>query len=425
MSETETEADDARRYARPDTLEGMLQRGRGMGAILAARDPAGAAEPVRRCLRQDWRWDSVDERSVYLARLVRDLELPLEPVVELLAEDRESCERATGVLELLAVSGSAQAREALRDHVRTGPHWLDVLESVADRWPPAWWRDLAGVARARLDGDEQLSADEEARGTLDSLFSPDGPPPPHPSRRLSRVELTPPSPRLLALLADPGAPEGAKGPALRLLAGRAPEPDLLPLVPTLGSSYGSFPAPFLAAAVRRCGALALPAARTWVADDRSWLAWIGLEVLAEHGEDVDLPVLSAHLTDEYRRRGWCGPKMIAAGLARFGPAAAEAVPVLRRYYVHTPHSYERAAFLEALAAIDPEGLEAAYTEGLWDCEADVRLLAVAGAPDLPHVRDRLELLRDDPLETPEVRRAAAARLDRPGLPGTRREAAGA
>ncbi|MFB9368169.1 hypothetical protein [Kitasatospora albolonga] len=407
---SEMSADDGPRYARADTLEGLLQRGRGLGAILAARDPVAAAEPVLDSVRRYWRWDSVDQRGVYLARLFRDLGLPLGPVVELLSADRGACERATEVLELLALTGSVQAREALREHVRTGPHWLDVLESVADRWPDEWWRDLAEAAQARLDGDEELREDEDARETMRFLFAPDGTP--HPSRRLSSVEVTPSSARLLALLADPAASEGEKGPALRLLSHRAPEPGLLPLVPSLGSSYGPFPAPFLVAAVRRCGALALPAARTWVTDERHWLAWIGLEVLAEHGEDVDLPVLAAHLTAEYRQRNWCGPKTLATGLARFGPAAAEAVPVLRRYWLNTPHSYERADYLRALAAIDPEGLEEACTESLWDCEADARLLAVAGAPDRPGVRERLEQLRDDPLETPEVRQAAARRLDR-------------
>jgi hypothetical protein len=78
--------------------------------------------------------------------------------------------------------------------------------------------------------------------------------------------------------------------------------------------------------------------------------------------------------------------------------------------VRTPHSYERPHHLRALAAIDPAGLDEAYTESLWDCEADARLLGITSAPDLPVVRARLAQLRDDPMEEHEVRTAAAERL---------------
>ncbi|MEV8099235.1 hypothetical protein [Kitasatospora sp. NPDC085879] len=97
-------------------------------------------------------------------------------------------------------------------------------------------------------------------------------------------------------------------------------------------------------------------------------------------------------------------------MARFGRRAAEAAPLLRRFWSHTPHSYERPAYLEALAAVDPAGLEPAYTESLWDCESPARLLGIASAPELPHVRARIASLRDDPMEEPEVRAAAAERL---------------
>ncbi|WP_190215127.1 hypothetical protein [Kitasatospora indigofera] len=230
---------------------------------------------------------------------------------------------------------------------------------------------------------------------------------------MRHLDETPTGGTLLTLLADPGARKDAKVHALRLLACRPSEPGLLALVPSLSDQDGRFPLPGLARAVARCGPLAVPDARTWVEDGRGWLVRIGLEILAEHGDASDVPVLTAHLTADLEQGSWCGPKVLAASLARFGPQAAEALPLLRRYWLHTPHSYERPAYLEALAAIDPDGLEHAYTESLWDCEADARMLGIAGAPDLPQVRDRLAQLRDDPLETPEARRAAAARLGRP------------
>ncbi|MEY2228392.1 hypothetical protein [Streptomyces sp. BF23-19] len=91
-------------------------------------------------------------------------------------------------------------------------------------------------------------------------------------------------------------------------------------------------------------------------------------------------------------------------------ARFDAVPVLRAYWLHTPHSYERADYLQALTAIDPTGLDDAYIESLWDCERRARLLGIAMAPRQPQTTERIAVLRDDPMETPEVRAAAAARL---------------
>ncbi|MET8861225.1 hypothetical protein ABZW95_34385, partial [Streptomyces sp. NPDC004579] len=97
-------------------------------------------------------------------------------------------------------------------------------------------------------------------------------------------------------------------------------------------------------------------------------------------------------------------------LARLGPDAAEALPYLRRFWLHTPHSYERAAYLKALAAIDRGGLDHAWSESLWDCEETARLTAIASAPAAPETLERIAALRDDPMETPEVRAAARDRL---------------
>lgn len=139
-------------YASAGSLKGMLQRGRGLGALPALDDPATSAELVYDVVGDDWRWDSVDDRHLYLARLIQELGLPLDPLVALLGDDEDDCERATLTLELLAVSGSAEAREALRAYIREGEHWVDVLESVAGVWPVEWWDDLVDVARARLTG---------------------------------------------------------------------------------------------------------------------------------------------------------------------------------------------------------------------------------------------------------------------------------
>ncbi|WP_159395180.1 hypothetical protein [Streptomyces albireticuli] len=393
-------------YAPADSLHGLLQRGRGAGALRVLDEP-GATGAVRDVLRQDWRWDAVDDRHLYLARLVHDLRLPLDPLLGLLAGDEDECERATRVLELLAVAGSADARTALRAYVRDGEHWVDVLESVADAWPVEWWDDLAYVARTRL-ADEQLLPGGSRPWARWGMEVPAASP-----RRPGRAhtaEVGPDGRRLLSVLADAGSADGAKAQALYALAGRPPEPGLLALVPGLGTADGERPLPWLGRAVERLGALAVPEARAWAADEREWLSWTGVRVLAEHGEDRDLPTLIGELASHEKARQWCGPGLLASGLARFGPAASEAAPVLHRLWLRTPHSYERPALLKALAAIAPAGLGLAYTESLWDCEAEARLLGVASAPDLPHVHRRLAELRADPMEEREVRAAAGARI---------------
>lgn len=259
-----------------------MQRGRGLGALVVSGEapaPAPAPAPsdtedpaqlVREVVRRDWRWDSVDDRHLYLARLIRESGLALGPVFELLAGHADDCERATRILESLALAGSGAAREGLREYVREGEHWVDVLESVADAWPVEWWDDLAGVARARLTGGEPLLWRSEPWvrwGVEARRDSSAGRP-----SRARVVDVGPSSPRLLAVLGDAGASRGEKIRALRALAGRPPEPGLLPLVPDLAEANGELPLAGLTDAVRRLGVLAVPEARAWAVDGRRWLS---------------------------------------------------------------------------------------------------------------------------------------------------------
>ncbi|MFE6052259.1 hypothetical protein ACFQ6N_16015 [Kitasatospora sp. NPDC056446] len=400
--------DDSVAYARADTLLGLLQRGRGLGALRAAEDPAAAAEAVYACVRTDWRWDwLVDEHRVYLARLLRDLELPLAPVADTLATAGEhDAVEAARILERLALSGSAEAREILRAHIREGTHWLSVLESVSAHWPVEWWEDLGGAARARLGGDGDPTPWAKAWQHWGVAFpTPERRPPrPAPLAGLTGAEL-------LAVVADPAASDERRTDALYVLHHhRDPEPGLVPLVPSLGTADGRHALPLVGSLLTGLGAHAMPAARDWAASGTRWLAWEGLLVLAGHGEPQDAPALLAELERDWADRTWCGPMAMARGLARLGPASAGAVPFLRRFWTRTPHGYERPSYLRALAALDPAGLDAVHAESLWDAQAEARLLGITHAPDGPEVTARLGYLRDDPMEDPEVREAAGARL---------------
>ncbi|MFE2019132.1 hypothetical protein ACFW9O_13955 [Streptomyces sp. NPDC059499] len=311
--------------------------------------------------------------------------------------------RACEVLVLLALAGSGDARDGLLRYVREGEHWARVLESLSASWPSQWWEDLGDIARARIGAEPELPWRSEP-WTRFGIEVQSCPFVPRPSLNgLSTAEL-------LALLADTRTEGNAKVDALRALNAREPAVELIPLVPSLGMANGRRPLPLLRRAVERLGTLALPAAQDWVQEDQGWLAQLGADVMADHPGPEALPGLVQELVEQWTARAWCGPDRTARRLAGFGPDAAGAAPYLRRFWLHTPHSYERTAYLEALAAIDRDGLEHVYTESLWDCEETTRLLGITSAPANPETLGRIAALRDDPLETTEARAAARARL---------------
>lgn len=398
--------DDAMFYAHPDSLGGLLQRGRGLGAVRALRDPSAAAPFVYDGIRRDWAWDGlVDERALYLARLVHDLGLSPAPVVDQLSGAEDAVSRAADVLLLLALGGSDEARDGLGSYVREGVYWVSVLESVAGRWPEEWWVDLGEVARARIGSEPgpPWLAEPWTRFGIEVRRLAPRPAAPDLSGRADA--------ELLDLLVDAAPDDHVRVDVLRELRRRDPVEGLISLVPSLGTPDGRHPLVGLRGAVEHLGVLAVPAAHRWAGDACEWLARLGRDVLADQVVPEALPTLLAELAEQRRTRTWCGPEATARRLARFGTAAASAVPDLRWLWLHTPHSYARAAYLAALAAIEAtSGLEYAHTESLWDCQGQARLLGIAHAPDNRMTRARVAELRDDPMEDVDVRAAAAKRL---------------
>ncbi|MGW4696828.1 hypothetical protein ACWEO1_31115 [Kitasatospora cineracea] len=409
-----TDADESWSYAPPGTLLGAIERGRGLGYAHALAERGAGAEAVLDCLCRDTRWDwGVDERAGYHACLVRELGLPLAPLLEQLdGPDEDGSERAREVLAELALLGSAPARAALRRYVRDGEWWQEVLAVLVRRWPRPWWDDLGPDAVRRLAGAPPLYwRDEPWRWVWRELL----PARERPPRAPHRLRIAPRTDRLLAVLADPGSARDERSGALDALAGRpAVPPGLLALVPELSAPApvgpGEFALPGVHRAVHRLGPLAVEPARAWAADGPDWLRWLGATVLAEHGGTRDLPLLVAELARQEAAGEWCGPMALADGLARFGPAAGAAVPLLRRLWRRTPHSYERPSYLRALDAIDPGAALLLLVESLWDCEPDARHHAVRRAPGGGRLADRLAELRDSPLESAGLRADAARRL---------------
>lgn len=404
-------SDVAWSYAPVSTVTGALQRGLGRGAILARGD-----DDVLGCVQQDYRWDSVDERAVYLARLVRDLRMPVEPIVAALSA--ASTRVFTNVLDVLEALGRAEvagAADGLRQYIATGERWLEVLDRVASSWPAPWWDDLFPVVQDRLDpatrdritecrgsrwGAPQWHAwasfDPGVAVAVRSRPVPGKAPRPYAERSV---------PDLLDLLRKQHDLERV----LQELRRRPPEPALLDLVDGLLPMVSGWT---LTSAIQHLGAAALPAARGWAQQAPHPLHQTGLDVLVEHGTEPDVPLLRSALRrlDEQRDQ-LCGYDRLFDGLARIGGAGARAeLPRLRRLWT-SPHSFERAAYLRARLALDPDEGQKWAMEGLFDCEARVRQLAVLHVELTIATRERLAYLRDDPIEDPNVRATATKRLE--------------
>ncbi|MEV0455418.1 hypothetical protein [Catellatospora methionotrophica] len=407
-------------YDHPRTLLGALQRGQGRGVLKARRDrrDAGVAEAVYACIARDHRWDRhVDDCGDYLARLVRDLDMDLAPILDLFwtadrdldldtSHDEGAFHVALRVLETLGHTGDRRAVDALRRAVAEAEHWTMVLDEITDRWPRQSWDDLDTVVLSRLtpqDEDDLLGFREPW-----ATWARRHPRIADPTRRTAERPARPPTPVprssdvLVAVLGDPLASRGERAAALRELICCAPEPRLLDLAEDL---YGT---PSLYRAVSRLGSAAVGHARGWAQDGR--MHRFGAALLAEHGTEQDIPRLVDAWDRLWEADEWCGFDTLADGFARFGAVAADAVPRLRAMWRWTPHSYERTACLRALLAVDPLAAEVPLGQGLLDSESGVREFAVAHV-QLDHVTRRvLGGLAHDPIESPEVRRLAATRL---------------
>lgn len=414
------------RYAPTKSLHGMLQRGRGRGAQLALTDPT-APDLVYDCITCDYRWDwQVDERAVYLARLVRDLQLPLAPIVAALREadpdEGSTFRNCAGGLKVLGQAGVSEAVDEVRRYIHDGPHWLDLLESVAIEWPRDWWDDLAEVAERRLPPADRQNlwwhCEPWRSWSARYAWAP------APARPLPQPPCADwPVEQLLDLVRDPRTPPGQKAPALFALSHREPQPVLLDLAEQLILNDPPRPVPGLQRALQRLGPLAVTKARTWAQQPDHPLAWVGLDILAEHGDGRDLPLMAADI-DRQWGTDWCGFNTAADGIARLvtraspteRAAASAALPKLAKLWFITPHSYERASYLRALLALRPDADDPWLSEGLWDCEADVRNLAANKEPLTENTRRRLHQLATDPIEDHQVAESASARLSTPAEP---------
>lgn len=395
-----------------ESLHGRLQRGRGCAARGAAR-AAGTGELVHDCVCHDPRWDTLEERGLYYARLICDLELGTGPVVAHLFDpadhadpDEDRTNLALDVLARLVRMGRLEAAPPLRRYAREGFNWYAALAQLVELDDPTLAEGLDVVAATRCD-DTELAWLCGVDGAVTRSWAER-----HPRIAAARrpdVRPHEPRPGLAGRtdddLAATARGDGDAATAAILELGRRRSLVVLDLAEELLPG-GAYDGP-LCRAVRDLGAGALARARRWTAERRPYQD-VGIDVLAAHGTERDAPPLLEALGTALDEEDWDLAAVPADGLGRLRARAA--IPHLLFAWEQSASSQLRVNVLGALTAIDPHVAEPYLIEALWDCEDGARRIAAGSVPLEGEARTRLRRLRHDPAEEPCVRAVVGDRL---------------
>ena len=348
----------------PESLLGLLQRGRGAGWLGAVADPTNGRAALLDCLENDPRLDhQAESRASYYATLAMALEVPATEVAAC-ADHRDDEWLVPEVLASVAARGDSHAQR-LDDSPLT-----DILAGEPPR-----------PRRAVLD---RLTNTTDAREIA----------------------------QLQAAAQDPKAPGFRL--ALRVLGERGDD--------SLVASAGRFLAtrPIGARRAAMIGYLtALPADvvhldqidSTYFLGSRDWFgvddgrADVATTLMARHAEPSDVPAVRAALAAMVNTYAQCDLVDALARVPELGP-----YPELREVYVGACYSYLRRRAVRAIRATDPTHLAEIAIECLWDCEEEIREMAAALVPLTAPVTRRLLELADDPTEEDSVRYAARSRV---------------
>jgi hypothetical protein len=403
------------------TLHGQLQRGLGRAARRAA-ETRGAGEFVYDCVRRDPRWDhQVESRSLYYARLIIDLELPVHPITDHLFDpaDLEDSDdwRVSLAIDTLTDLVRLSRREAagpLRRYAEEGSSWFEALDALVSLGDPALVPGMGAIAVARCDDDDLHWLVDDPGNPVIRQWAVEHPRIAEAIRR-RKAEDRHPRPR------ERFRPAGSDGDLVALAhqraddsveaileLGRRRSPALLDLAEEfLPEGPGRWRG-VICRAPRECGADALPRARAWVSGTPG-CADVGIGILAAHGTAQDVPALHAELTEALSEKSWGSAASPIEGLGRL--RAGVAVPLLKEAWAATEYAYLRPRLLTALLRTAPHTAEAYSSEALWDCEDEARKIAAASAPLTEDNRLRLRRLVSCAAEEAEVVSSAVDRLE--------------
>lgn len=367
-------------WADPDTLLGMLERGRGRGLRLALSEP-GADAQVARCIQRDVKWElQTEQRGEYFASLVAVLGLPLGELAVDLTDPELPYTVWFETALALARRGSDSAVQLLHAYLRDAAPARSVevaVELIWDEAGPAGRVGLRELALRRLAGDALRNAvdprpdgpwwcwrDEPAVAVA---LASRVPAPWAPAPDLSAVDRA----GLLAVACQPRHSSERRGAFSEL--SRRGEPTLLDLAerPELRNPFGVVAG--LRSPLIDLGPVALPRARSWATSDDDFLRSLSGDLLAAHGGASDGQVLLEMFEADAHRGYWDATEPLATGLGRVGHAAA--IPALTRAWACTRHSHARASYLSALVDLRADQVGGLLAEAVDDCESEVRRLA--------------------------------------------------
>ncbi len=406
------------RLAAPESVLGLLQRGRGEGFLAALDMPsAEAAELVWRCIVHDPRYDlQIESRDVYYARLARQVGLHVDrlrpqncPTPAADVDQR----LIVGVLGELVGFGVDRAGDVLIDHVANGEQWDDAIYEIS-RWSEDLCLQLPAVLERRFEAADcetivfrwrrEVPWDQFARDhawVQRAIDSFDG------ERRTRVVDRTEPPamdrpaaellahqwhsamPKrllhrltvmlrdgerddLVAALAVPGGQRWVAFQALALLddAGGAPVAEKI----IRAGNSGRDRAEAFRYMKNLSGEHTLRLARSWVneTDGRGWAA---AGILERHAEESDLPLLLERLDAAWKVRDFyqlCSYIDALARLSEFAPF--EPIAMIDE---EAEYSYARCRAARALVAIDRQLFADRYARSaLWDSEREIQDLAI-------------------------------------------------
>ncbi len=395
-----------------ESLHGRLQRGRGCAARRAAVATC-ARELVYDCVCHDPRWDALEARGLYYARLVVDLEMETGPIidhlfdpVDRLCDDDDRTNLAIDVLARLVRLGRRDAAAPLRRYAAEGANWYAALQALVELDDPELAEGLGAIAAAHCDDGEpgRLYGADGAVTRAWALGDPRIAAARRPESRPSNPR-PPLAARSDADLAAIALRDAGRATAAILELGRRRSPLVLDLVEEL-MPLGRHEGP-LCRALRDLGDRALDRARVWTAEGRSYFD-VGIDVLAAHGTADDVPTLLGALDLALGEEDWDLAAVPAEGLGRL--RARDAIPLLMYAWAESASSQLRVALLGALRDIDPCVAEPYLVEALWDCEDGARRIAAGAVPLGTETRTRLRRLRQEAGENAGVRAAASRRL---------------
>ena len=364
----------------PESLLGLLQRGRGAGWLGAVADPTNGRAALLDCLENDPRLDhQAESRASYYATLAMALEVPATEVAAC-ADHRDDEWLVPEVLASMAARGDSHAQRLDDSDPRGGA----LLNTPVRRAPRQELPPLDSPLADILAGE----APRPRRAVLDRLTNTTD------AREIAQLQ---------AAAQDPKAPGFRL--ALRVLGERGDD--------SLVASTGRFLAtrPIGARRAAMIGYLtALPAdvglalARDWFGVDDG-RADVATTLMARHAEPSDVPAVRAALAAMVNTYAQCDLVDALARVPELGP-----YPELREVYVGACYSYLRRRAVRAIRATDPTHLAEIAIECLWDCEEEIREMAAALVPLTAPVTRRLLELADDPTEEDSVRYAARSRV---------------